>query len=64
MAYVERVVPLVITSLLFTIIAGLLVVTRIVTRARIGIAGVDDYLACGALVCLALLSMLHWYDKM
>ena len=50
MAYVDKVIPLVITSLLFTIIAGILVLTRVITRARIGIIGVDDYLALGALV--------------
>lgn len=61
MAYVERVIPLVVTSLLFTIIAGILVLTRIVTRARIGIAGVDDYLAAGALVSLSLRAMLRCY---
>lgn len=54
MAYVQSVVGLVITTLLFTIIAGILVFTRVITRARIGILGIDDYLAFGALVSSSL----------
>lgn len=50
MAYVQTVIPVVVTSLLFTIIAGILVLTRVITRARIGIIGIDDYLSFGALV--------------
>lgn len=50
MVYVQTVIPLVITTLLFTIIAGILVLTRVITRARIGILGIDDYLSFGALV--------------
>ncbi|KFY44065.1 hypothetical protein V495_03648 [Pseudogymnoascus sp. VKM F-4514 (FW-929)] len=54
MAYVQSVIPLVVTSLLFTIIAGILVLTRVITRARIGIIGIDDYLSLGAL-CASIL---------
>ncbi|KAL5345433.1 hypothetical protein ACLOAV_009805 [Pseudogymnoascus australis] len=54
MVYVQSVIPLVITTLLFTIIAGILVLTRVITRARIGILGIDDYLAFGAL-CASIL---------
>ncbi|KFZ07637.1 hypothetical protein V501_06263 [Pseudogymnoascus sp. VKM F-4519 (FW-2642)] len=50
MAYVQTVIPLVITTLLFTILAGILVLTRVITRARIGIIGIDDYLSFGALL--------------
>lgn len=55
MAYVQTVIPLVITTLLFTILAGILVLTRVITRARIGIIGIDDYLSFGALVSRVLL---------
>ncbi|KFY07466.1 hypothetical protein V492_07128 [Pseudogymnoascus sp. VKM F-4246] len=54
MAYVHTVIPVVVTSLLFTIIAGILVLTRVITRARIGIIGIDDYLSFGAL-CASIL---------
>lgn len=54
MAYVKTVVPLVITTLLFTIIAGILVLTRVITRARFGILGIDDYLSFGAMVSSSL----------
>ena len=54
MVYVQNVIPLVITSLLFTCIAGILVLTRVITRARIGILGIDDYLSFGALVSFSL----------
>lgn len=51
MVFVKTVVPVVVTEILFTTIAGILVVTRLVSRLQKGIASTDDWLALGALVC-------------
>lgn len=51
MVFVRTVIPVVITEILFTTIAGVLVVTRVVSRYQRGISSTDDWLALGALVC-------------